>query len=216
MATVFWGGETFAPKRRVKRGVYRGGLGGGLEEEEVGLQEFLQTCMIEAFGALGDRVKNCEAVVGFEVRTPLFASFPPESHTERSLSHPKGHQRTPSRLHRTPLALLVGLQNRPRHRLLPLRCPRVPPSPPPSLPSPPPLLPPTNALSPPAGPSDPATPSSSTTTAPPSPSRPKRIKSSSRPPGSARPGSRTTGAFGRSMGCGRGMGRRVRWGSRLR
>lgn len=72
MATVFWAGETFAPQRRVKRGLYEGGLGGGDKSEEVGLQQFLQECMIEAFGQLADRVRDCEAVVGFEVR--LFRS----------------------------------------------------------------------------------------------------------------------------------------------
>ena len=71
MATIFWAGETFAPKRKVKRALFKGGLGDSSTGGEVGVQEFLQTSMIEAFGALADRVRGCEAVVGFEVRSPL-------------------------------------------------------------------------------------------------------------------------------------------------
>lgn len=40
-ATVFWAGDTFAPKRRVGRGLHREGLVGG-HEGDVGLQAFLQ------------------------------------------------------------------------------------------------------------------------------------------------------------------------------
>ncbi|KAI5480839.1 glycoside hydrolase family 5 protein [Pseudohyphozyma bogoriensis] len=69
LATVFWAGDTFAPKTKVKRSEFKGGFRDGetTTEEEVGLQEFLQTCMIEAFGALADKVKDLEAVMGFEV-----------------------------------------------------------------------------------------------------------------------------------------------------
>ncbi|GAA5890521.1 hypothetical protein JCM6882_002948 [Rhodosporidiobolus microsporus] len=69
MATVFWGGEVFAPRRRVRRRLHRGkwGQGGTDEEEEVGLQTFLQESMTEAFGRLAERLSGCEAVVGFEV-----------------------------------------------------------------------------------------------------------------------------------------------------
>ncbi|KAL8276134.1 hypothetical protein RQP46_011465 [Phenoliferia psychrophenolica] len=68
MATVFWAGDTFAPKRKVKRASFKGGMGiAAAAGDDVGVQEFLQTCMIEAFGALGDRLRDCDAVVGFEV-----------------------------------------------------------------------------------------------------------------------------------------------------
>ncbi|GAA5959872.1 hypothetical protein JCM21900_005989 [Sporobolomyces salmonicolor] len=67
MATVFWGGEVFAPKRRVRRRLHRGEWGQAGKDEEVGLQEFLQESMCEAFGALADALKDCEAVMGFEV-----------------------------------------------------------------------------------------------------------------------------------------------------
>lgn len=67
MATVFWAGDTFASKRKVKRSLHKTGLGGGNLNEDIGIEEFLQVSMIEAFGALGDRVKGLEAVMGFEV-----------------------------------------------------------------------------------------------------------------------------------------------------
>ena len=40
-ATVFWGGETFAPKRRIARSEHLGAWGAG-GREEVSVQEFLQ------------------------------------------------------------------------------------------------------------------------------------------------------------------------------
>ncbi|GAA6037743.1 hypothetical protein JCM8097_002319 [Rhodosporidiobolus ruineniae] len=68
MATIFWGGEVFAPLRRVRRRLHGGKWGQeGAEDEEVGLQVFLQESMAEAFGRLAERVRECEAVVGFEV-----------------------------------------------------------------------------------------------------------------------------------------------------
>ncbi|GAA5872896.1 hypothetical protein JCM1840_005882 [Sporobolomyces johnsonii] len=67
MATVFWGGEVFAPKRRVRRRLHRGEWGQAGEDEEVGLQTFLQESMCEAFGVLADALRDCEAVMGFEV-----------------------------------------------------------------------------------------------------------------------------------------------------
>lgn len=67
MATVFWAGDTFASKRKIKRGLHKTGLGGGNPDDDVGIEEFLQVSMIEAFGALGDRVRDLEAVMGFEV-----------------------------------------------------------------------------------------------------------------------------------------------------
>lgn len=71
MATVFWGGDIFAPKRKVRRRLHRGTWGQrGGEREEVGLQVFLQESMCEAFGVLADRLRDLEAVIGFEVRKP--------------------------------------------------------------------------------------------------------------------------------------------------
>jgi hypothetical protein len=68
MATVFWGGDIFAPKRRVRRRLHKGPWGqAGAEDEEVGLQVFLQESMCEAFGVLADRLRDLEAVIGFEV-----------------------------------------------------------------------------------------------------------------------------------------------------
>ncbi|GAA5943957.1 uncharacterized protein JCM15063_006127 [Sporobolomyces koalae] len=68
MATVFWGGNIFAGKRRVKRRLHQGIWGqAGDPDELVGLQTFLQESMLEAFGKLADRLKACEAVMGFEV-----------------------------------------------------------------------------------------------------------------------------------------------------
>ncbi|GJN94713.1 hypothetical protein Rhopal_007804-T1 [Rhodotorula paludigena] len=68
MATVFWAGDIFAHKRRVKRRLHRGEWGqAGAEDEEVGLQTFLQESMAEAFGVLADRLRDLEAVMGFEV-----------------------------------------------------------------------------------------------------------------------------------------------------
>ncbi|BGP55967.1 hypothetical protein JCM8202v2_003574 [Rhodotorula sphaerocarpa] len=64
MATVFWGGDVFAPKRKVRRRLHRGPWGqAGREDEEVGLQVFLQESMCEAFGVLADRLRDLEAVM---------------------------------------------------------------------------------------------------------------------------------------------------------
>ena len=68
MATVFWGGDIFAWRRKVKRRLHQGEFGQRATGDElVTLQEFLQASMIEAFGRLADRLKDCEAVMGFEV-----------------------------------------------------------------------------------------------------------------------------------------------------
>jgi hypothetical protein len=73
MATVFWGGDIFAWKRKVKRTVHKGEWGqSGGRDELVTLQTFLQMSMIEAFGKLADRLRDCEAVLGFEVSQLLF------------------------------------------------------------------------------------------------------------------------------------------------
>jgi hypothetical protein len=69
MATIFWGGDVFAPKRRVRRRLHQGrwGQGGKDEDELVGLQPFLQESLSEAFGRLAEKVRDLEAVVGFEL-----------------------------------------------------------------------------------------------------------------------------------------------------
>jgi hypothetical protein len=68
MSTVFWAGDTFARKRRVARSLHQGEWGKqGKKGEQVGLQEFLQNSMCEAFGVLADKLRDCEAVIGFEV-----------------------------------------------------------------------------------------------------------------------------------------------------
>ncbi|GAA6062034.1 hypothetical protein JCM10212_005467 [Sporobolomyces blumeae] len=69
MATVFWGGDIFCPRRKVRRALHRGEYGRGAkgDDELVGLQEFLQRSMVEAFGVVADRLRHHEAVVGFEV-----------------------------------------------------------------------------------------------------------------------------------------------------
>ncbi|KAM0787111.1 hypothetical protein ACM66B_006366 [Microbotryomycetes sp. NB124-2] len=69
MATLFWAGDTFAPKRKVKRSLHKGKWGQEVsgEEQLVGLQEFLQQSMIGAFAALATKLRDCEAVIGFEV-----------------------------------------------------------------------------------------------------------------------------------------------------
>ncbi|KDE05055.1 hypothetical protein, variant [Microbotryum lychnidis-dioicae p1A1 Lamole] len=67
MATLFWAGETFAPKRQVKRGQSAAVWGQDAPDEKVGVQVFMQKCMIGAFGALADALTNLPAVIGFEV-----------------------------------------------------------------------------------------------------------------------------------------------------
>jgi len=140
MATVFWGGEIFCPKRKVKRRLHRGDWGNaGSEDELVGLQIFLQECMIEAFGKLADWLSDCEAVMGFEVSC-LFAL----SVNDWLNLVGAGHQRATSRLYLVAFTSCVsqlmlsqyspfgsdhldyarkqmGLDSRSRHRLLPKR-----------------------------------------------------------------------------------------------
>lgn len=56
MATLFWAGDALAPKLKVK----------DASGEEVGIQTFLQTSYIDAFGVLADRLGKLEACLGFE------------------------------------------------------------------------------------------------------------------------------------------------------
>ncbi|SPC62692.1 uncharacterized protein UHOD_05824 [Ustilago sp. UG-2017b] len=56
MATLFWAGDALAPKLKVKN----------TDGEEVGIQTFLQSSYIDAFGVLADRLGKLEACLGFE------------------------------------------------------------------------------------------------------------------------------------------------------
>lgn len=63
------GGQTFAPKRKIRRSLHLGAYGKAAvsSSEQVNVQAFLQESMIEAFAVLAHKVRNCEAVIGFEV-----------------------------------------------------------------------------------------------------------------------------------------------------
>ncbi|KAJ1309337.1 hypothetical protein OPQ81_006117 [Rhizoctonia solani] len=58
MATLFWAGNTYAPKLRVKSRT---------SEELVNVQDFLQDHFLDAFDRLVRAVGDCKAVVGFEL-----------------------------------------------------------------------------------------------------------------------------------------------------
>lgn len=60
--TVFWAGDIFAYKLRAPDGSGRG------------LSSFLQEAMVNAFGELADALEDCEAVLGFEVRSACMRS----------------------------------------------------------------------------------------------------------------------------------------------
>lgn len=62
MATLFWAGESLAPRFSCQRS----SLSGKDEVEEVSIQRFLQDACIEAFGRLSDEVGSLEACLGFE------------------------------------------------------------------------------------------------------------------------------------------------------
>lgn len=66
MFTLFFGGDTFAPNRKVKRSLHRLWQKDESSQELVTLQQFLQASMIEAFGQLADALSQFECVVGFE------------------------------------------------------------------------------------------------------------------------------------------------------
>jgi hypothetical protein len=67
MFTLFFAGDTFAPNRKVKRNLHRQWAQEENGEELIGLQEFLQGSMIEAFGQLADSLSRFNCVIGFEV-----------------------------------------------------------------------------------------------------------------------------------------------------
>ncbi|KAG8760210.1 hypothetical protein FRC11_000765 [Ceratobasidium sp. 423] len=75
MATLFWAGNTYAPKLRVKSRT---------SDEMINVQDFLQDHFLDAFDQLVRAVGDCKAVVGFElmnephrgyVSTPSLHSF---------------------------------------------------------------------------------------------------------------------------------------------
>jgi hypothetical protein len=72
MNTLFWAGDVFAWKKTVPASRHRFASDiFGSEEGEVNVGTFLRLSMIEAFGRLADRLRDCEAVVGFEVDVPF-------------------------------------------------------------------------------------------------------------------------------------------------
>ncbi|KAK4056119.1 hypothetical protein OIO90_002850 [Microbotryomycetes sp. JL221] len=76
MATLFWAGDTFAPYRTVSRTKHEGDWGqqqraNTTNHDKVGLQEFLQQAMIGAFEQLAIKLKDCEAVIGFEASSKV-------------------------------------------------------------------------------------------------------------------------------------------------
>lgn len=60
MATLFWAGDALAPKLALDS------LDDKKDGQKVGVQTFLQSAYIEAFGALADRLLPLEACIGFE------------------------------------------------------------------------------------------------------------------------------------------------------
>ncbi|PWZ03638.1 glycoside hydrolase [Testicularia cyperi] len=83
MATLFWAGDSFAPKLRFSPSTLASTKANGtngssngtassqnpLDEDQdgkIGIQTFLQTSYIEAFGRLADSVASLEACLGFE------------------------------------------------------------------------------------------------------------------------------------------------------
>jgi hypothetical protein len=54
---LFWGGDTFAPKLRVK----------GSNGQEMSAQEFLQNSFLDMYDMLVKAIGDLEGVIGFEV-----------------------------------------------------------------------------------------------------------------------------------------------------
>jgi hypothetical protein len=61
MATLFWAGDRFAWNLRVQT------AGNGTQASEIGIQEYLQSSYIEAFGKLVDQVGHLDAILGFDL-----------------------------------------------------------------------------------------------------------------------------------------------------
>ena len=56
MATLFWGGKTFAPSKMIS-----------LNDKLVNIQDVLQDCYIKSFSILAKTLRDCSSVIGFEV-----------------------------------------------------------------------------------------------------------------------------------------------------
>lgn len=68
MATLFWAGNIFAPNRKVDRKLHHtGAIASPDGTDLVGLQDFLQNSLIEAFGVLSDKLADVKAIIGIEV-----------------------------------------------------------------------------------------------------------------------------------------------------
>ena len=67
LSTLFWAGDTFAPKLRVK----------GHDGKEVSYQQFLQNAFLDMYDQLVQAVGDLDGVLGFEVRVfhTAFSAF---------------------------------------------------------------------------------------------------------------------------------------------
>lgn len=63
MATLFWAGDIFAWKLKLKNDLLASQTG----QDDISIREYLQTSYIEAFGRLADALAKKEALVGFDV-----------------------------------------------------------------------------------------------------------------------------------------------------
>lgn len=118
MFTVFFAGNAFAPKRKVRRGLHRQWTTD--PERLVSLQDFLQDSLAEAFGQLADRLKDIGCVIGFEVGplsllvslVPILLGVSGRSSSQCIFFPSKAHERATPRIHRAPLSDDLGLQHR--------------------------------------------------------------------------------------------------------
>ena len=60
-STLFWAGDTFAPKLQIQRKTKSG------VEESVGIQRFLQDAYLDMWQVLAEHVGHLPGVLGFEV-----------------------------------------------------------------------------------------------------------------------------------------------------
>ena len=68
MSTLFWAGQTFAPKSLVPKCLHARAteLFSDADDDEINIQTFLQRSLVAAIGVLADRLSGCTAVIGFE------------------------------------------------------------------------------------------------------------------------------------------------------
>ncbi|CAH7668794.1 family 5 glycoside hydrolase [Phakopsora pachyrhizi] len=68
MFTLFFGGDTFAPDRKLSRKLHAVWAedSSGFDQELISVQRFLQDCICEAFGKLADALARFDCVIGFE------------------------------------------------------------------------------------------------------------------------------------------------------